>query len=110
MIKGLLHSLRFGLEECRVINATCPSHTETIIHTKLQVDQSYCTFVTMATDQGKWKFNHTMLRVKDPQRSLEYYKFLGLSQINKMSNPDSKFDLYFLGMWVRRLEGAAPGP
>ena len=67
-------------------------------------------FVTMATDQGKWKFNHTMLRVKDPQRSLEYYKFLGLSQINKMSNPDSKFDLYFLGMWVCRLEGAAQGP
>jgi hypothetical protein len=65
------------------------------------------TFATMATDHGKWKFNHTMLRVKDPQRSLEYYKFLGLSQINKMSNPDNKFDLYFLGMWYRGLEGAA---
>lgn len=65
------------------------------------------TFATMATDHGKWKFNHTMLRVKDPQRSLEYYKFLGLSQINKMSNPDNKFDLYFLGMWFRGLEEAA---
>lgn len=55
----------------------------------------------MATDQGrdgKWKFNHTMLRVKDPQKSLEYYKFLGLSQINKLSIPENKFDLYFLGM------------
>lgn len=49
------------------------------------------------TDHNKWKFNHTMLRVKDPQKSLEYYKFLGLSQINKISNPDAKFDLYFLG-------------
>jgi hypothetical protein len=59
------------------------------------------TFATMATDQGrdgKWKFNHTMLRVKDPQKSLEYYKFLGLSQINKLSIPQNKFDLYFLGM------------
>jgi len=65
------------------------------------------TFATMATDQGKWKFNHTMLRVKDPERSLEYYKFLGLSQINKISNPDNKFDLYFLGMWVRGLEEAS---
>jgi catechol 2,3-dioxygenase-like lactoylglutathione lyase family enzyme len=63
----------------------------------------------MATDHGKWKFNHTMLRVKDPQRSLEYYKFLGLSQINKMSNPDNKFDLYFLGMWFRGLEEVALG-
>jgi catechol 2,3-dioxygenase-like lactoylglutathione lyase family enzyme len=63
----------------------------------------------MATDHGKWKFNHTMLRVKDPQRSLEYYKFLGLSQINKMSNPDNKFDLYFLGMWFRGLEEATLG-
>ena len=58
------------------------------------------TYATMATDHGKWKFNHTMLRVKDPQRSLEYYKFLGLTQINKIANPDSKFDLYFLGVYL----------
>jgi lactoylglutathione lyase len=55
------------------------------------------TLATMTTDHGKWKFNHTMLRVKDPQRSIEYYKLLGMSQINKISNPDNKFDLYFLG-------------
>jgi len=52
-------------------------------------------YATM-TDHSKWKFNHTMLRVKDPQKSLEYYKLLGMSQINKISNPDNKFDLYFL--------------
>ena len=55
------------------------------------------TFATMTTDHGKWKFNHTMLRVKDPQKSVEYYKYLGLSQVNKISFPDNKFDLYFLG-------------
>lgn len=54
-------------------------------------------FYATMTDTSKWKFNHTMLRVKDPQRSVEYYKLLGLSQINKMENPDAKFDLYFLG-------------
>ncbi len=54
------------------------------------------TYATM-TDNTKWKFNHTMLRVKDPQKSLEYYKLLGLSQINKIEMPENKFDLYFLG-------------
>jgi len=54
------------------------------------------TYATMSTDHGKWKLNHTMLRVKDPKKSLEYYKFLGLSEINKLPNPDNKFDLYFL--------------
>lgn len=36
------------------------------------------------------------LRVKDPKRSVEFYEFLGLKQINKIQNPDAKFDLYFL--------------
>ena len=49
------------------------------------------------TDTSKWKFNHTMLRVKDPQKSVDYYKLLGLSLINKMENKDANFDLYFLG-------------
>jgi len=47
-------------------------------------------------DHSKWKFNHTMLRVKDPQKSLDYYKLLGLSLINKLDFPDNKFCLYFL--------------
>ncbi|KAL9113532.1 MAG: hypothetical protein Q9227_002270, partial [Pyrenula ochraceoflavens] len=50
----------------------------------------------MATSPLNYKFNHTMLRVKDPKKSLEYYKFLGLTQINKLEFPDNKFDLYFL--------------
>lgn len=37
-----------------------------------------------------------MLRVKDPQRSIQFYNFLGLSQINKISMSEAKFDLYFL--------------
>lgn len=37
-----------------------------------------------------------MIRVKDPKRSLEFYKFLGLSLIKKMDMPQWKFCNYFL--------------
>ncbi|KEZ40290.1 hypothetical protein SAPIO_CDS8125 [Scedosporium apiospermum] len=49
------------------------------------------------TDTNTYKFNHSMIRVKDPKRSVEFYEFLGMSLINKLSFPDFKFDLYFLG-------------
>jgi len=50
----------------------------------------------MSTDPSKYKFNHSMLRVKEPKRSIEFYEFLGMKQIQKLENPDAKFDLYFL--------------
>ncbi|KAJ7054254.1 lactoylglutathione lyase-like protein [Mycena amicta] len=50
----------------------------------------------MATDISAYKLNHSMLRVKDPKESLKFYSFLGMSLINKLENPDAKFDLYFL--------------
>ncbi|PSN75553.1 lactoylglutathione lyase-like protein [Corynespora cassiicola Philippines] len=50
----------------------------------------------MATDTSKYKLNHSMIRVKDPKRSVEFYEFLGMKLINKLPNPDAKFDLYFL--------------
>lgn len=54
-------------------------------------------YATMPTDTAKYKFNHSMLRIKDPKRSLEFYQDgLGMSLINKLPNPDNKFDLYFL--------------
>ncbi|QDS72052.1 hypothetical protein FKW77_002578 [Venturia effusa] len=49
-----------------------------------------------STDPTTYKLNHTMLRVKDPKRSVEFYEFLGMKVINKIPNPDAKFDLYFL--------------
>ncbi|KAJ4293956.1 Lactoylglutathione lyase [Collariella sp. IMI 366227] len=49
------------------------------------------------TDTNNYKFNHSMLRVKDPKESVKFYSFLGMSLIKKLSFPDSKFDLYFLG-------------
>ena len=56
------------------------------------------TFATMAsaTNVSNYKFNHTMLRVKDPKASVKFYEFLGMSVIKKLTFPDNKFDLYFL--------------
>lgn len=48
------------------------------------------------TDISKYRFNHSMIRVKDPERSIEYYKFLGMSLINKLEFPDAKFTNYFM--------------
>lgn len=46
-----------------------------------------------------------MLRAKDPKKSLAYYEMLGMKQINKMENPDAKFDLYFLAYDSPRAPG-----
>lgn len=48
------------------------------------------------TDPSKYKFHHSMLRVKNPAHSVKYYEFLGFKLIHKIENPDAKFDLYFL--------------
>lgn len=50
----------------------------------------------MATDTAKYKFDHSMLRVKDPKVSMKYYEFLGMKQIHKISYPEYQFDLYCL--------------
>jgi len=50
----------------------------------------------MSTDPSKYKLNHSMLRVKDPKRSIQFYEFLGMKVVNTLKNPDAKFDLYFL--------------
>lgn len=42
-------------------------------------------------------YNHTMLRIKDPVKSLEFYTgVLGMTLLKHSSFPDAKFDLYFL--------------
>jgi len=49
------------------------------------------------TDPSKYLLNHTMIRVKDPKRSVKFYETLGMKVINKIEQPEAKFDLYFLG-------------
>lgn len=50
----------------------------------------------MAPDFSQWKMNHTMIRVKDPLKSIEFYSELGFVLIDKLAQPDFNFDLYFL--------------
>ncbi|KAJ2976188.1 hypothetical protein NQ176_g5096 [Zarea fungicola] len=50
----------------------------------------------MATDTSKYKLNHSMIRVKDPKKSVKFYEFLGMKVIETIRNPENKFDLYFL--------------
>ncbi|MDF8335110.1 lactoylglutathione lyase [Novosphingobium cyanobacteriorum] len=43
-------------------------------------------------------FNQTMLRIRDPEASLEFYtQVLGMTLIQQLDFPDAAFSLYFLG-------------
>ena len=49
-----------------------------------------------AVSEG-FTFNHTMLRIKDPVKSLEFYtSVLGMTLLRHSQYPDARFDLYFL--------------
>lgn len=44
-------------------------------------------------------FNHTMLRVKDIEKSLDFYtRVLGFSLVEKRDFPEAQFSLYFLAL------------
>ncbi|CAI5757779.1 unnamed protein product [Candida verbasci] len=50
-----------------------------------------------STDSSTYKLNHTMIRVKDPLKSLDFYRnVLGFKLLSTKKFPDAKFDLYFL--------------
>ncbi|WFD46152.1 lactoylglutathione lyase [Malassezia furfur] len=47
-------------------------------------------------ETASFRLNHTMVRVKDPQKSLDFYQnVLGMTLIDTMKN--DSFTLYFLG-------------
>lgn len=53
--------------------------------------------VTPDLETQKYVFNHTMLRIKDPQASLDFYtRILGMKLIRKLDFAEWKFSLYFL--------------
>ena len=63
---------------------------------------------TKAEGTEEFVFNQTMLRIKDPKVSLEFYvNVLGLTLIKKLDFPSMEFSLYFLG-YLR--EGDEPVP
>lgn len=45
---------------------------------------------------NKFNFSQTMLRVKDPKKSIEFYKRLGMKVMAEKHFPEAKFSLYFL--------------
>lgn len=48
---------------------------------------------------AKFVFNHTMLRVKDITKSLDFYtRVLGFSLVEKRDFPEAEFSLYFLAL------------
>jgi lactoylglutathione lyase len=50
------------------------------------------------TTTGSYRFNHTMIRVKDAEKSLKFYQdVMGMTLLNTKEQPDNKFNLYFLG-------------
>ena len=52
----------------------------------------------MNTDVGKYRFLHTMLRVRDLDKSIDFYtRHLGMEVLRNRDFPDGKFTLVFLG-------------
>ena len=53
--------------------------------------------VTPPDQTRGFSFNHTMLRVKEPERSLDFYcRIIGMRLLRKIDFPDLRFSLYFL--------------
>ncbi|MDE1167965.1 MAG: lactoylglutathione lyase [Pseudomonas sp.] len=51
------------------------------------------------TATAQFVFNHTMLRVKDIEKSLDFYtRILGFSLVEKRDFPEAEFSLYFLAL------------
>lgn len=54
-------------------------------------------FLNPDAETQKYVLNHTMLRVKDPKVSLDFYsRVLGMKLLRTVDFPDWKFSLYFL--------------
>lgn len=63
---------------------------------------------TNAIGTEEFIFNQTMLRIKDPKDSLEFYvNILGMTLIKKLDFPAMEFSLYFLG-YLRESDDPVP--
>ena len=54
--------------------------------------------MTEATPTAGFVMNQTMLRIRDPKRSLDFYRdVLGMTLLDRYDFEDMKFSLYFMG-------------
>jgi len=42
------------------------------------------------------RFWHSMLRISDPAKTIEFFELLGLKEVERMTNEAGRFTLYFL--------------
>lgn len=51
-----------------------------------------------STDTSSYRFNHSMIRVKDPEKSLKFYQdVMGMQLFRTSEQKEANFTLYFLG-------------
>ena len=56
----------------------------------------------------QYVFNQTMLRIRDPEKSLDFYtRVLGMSLVKRFDFPEMEFTLFFLG-YVRSFDPPVP--
>jgi lactoylglutathione lyase len=54
-------------------------------------------------------FNQTMMRIKDPERSMDFYtRVMGMRLVRKLDFPEMKFTLYFLAFLDDRQANTVP--
>lgn len=52
----------------------------------------------MTSDTSGFVMNQTMLRIKNPEKSVRFYEdILGMTLLDKFDFPDMEFSLYFMG-------------
>ena len=62
------------------------------------IGQKQSDSASASTNLDTYRFNHTMLRVKDVEKSMQFYRsVLGMSLLRTIEQPEAKFNLYFLG-------------
>lgn len=62
------------------------------------------------TETDQYRLNHTMVRIKDPERSLDFYtRGLGMRLIRRLDFEDMQFSLYFLGYLDEAEAASVPG-
>ena len=63
------------------------------------LEKSAGTYEEVDQETQSYVFNQTMLRIKDPKISLDFYtRIIGMKLYRKIDFPDMQFTLYFLGM------------